>query len=121
MTKLYFMSSHYFDCETKSEVKELEKLITLKEEQVGSGDFCACCGATAFFGYPKATVQTKYKELDRVHAGIAVIPGIHGEEKRSGKRRVYHIETSNGPITVDLVTSFNQEELDAREDDAYGW
>lgn len=77
-------------------------------------DACHCCGAEAFVNL----AEDKYKSLDlNRHPGIVIAPGIHGEEKRRGKRRTYHVETSNGPLTVDVVTSFNLKELKERGDD----
>lgn len=107
---------HIYDMWAKDNKKNDEKIIANEVIDVHTytkspiSNFGNCCGAMAV--YPSDM-------KDENIVGIRACIGIVGEEKRHGKHRIYHVKTSNGDLTIDLLTSMSQEDRDRFDRMAY--
>lgn len=78
-------------------------------------DFCNCCGAEQF-SEDSSSFKEDYLE-DCL--GIAVIFDKVMEENQRGYKKIKHVETKNGPVTVYTITGLTaneREELEHNDD-----
>jgi hypothetical protein len=66
-----------------------------RECAAGSNWFSNCCGARY---RPKATAKTFYSRF----RGIRVAPGKIGNPRATEIQSLHHVETKNGPITIQI-------------------
>ena len=80
-------------------------------------DFCSCCGAEQF---SRNEQVPDLKTLFDESTGISVIFDKVFEERSRGYKRVKHVKTSNGVVTVCTITGLTSRERQKIEDREYG-